>query len=125
MPEEFHLQQQLLAQAGLADDDHVDEVIPVAFALLARPQALIEDGVARGVLQPGQSFDRTVSWVAAVNGVMTLAGIQHPGAGLFDTGLLADRLTLDLLVGWGADRTLLTAAAAHVPLDRLEELFVP
>ena len=56
---------------------------------------------------------------------MTLAGIQHPGAGLFDTGLLADRLTLDLLVGWGADRTALTAAAAHVPLDRLEELFVP
>jgi AcrR family transcriptional regulator len=125
MPEEFHLQQQLLAQAGLADDDHVDEVIPVAFALLARPQALIEDGVARGVLQPGEPFDRTVSWVAAVNGVMTLAGIQHPGAGLFDTGLLADRLTLDLLVGWGADRALLATAAAHVPLDRLEELFVP
>ena len=125
MPEEFHLQQQLLAAAGVADADHVDEVIPVAFALLARPQGLIEDGVARGVLAPGESFDRTVSWVAAVNGVLTLDGIQHPGAGLFDTGLLADRLTLDLLVGWGADRAALTAAADHVPLDRLLELFVP
>jgi len=125
MPEEFHLQQQLLVQAGVADADHVDEVIPVAFALLARPQGLIEDGVARGVLGPGESFDRTVSWVAAVNGVLTLEGIQHPGAGLFDTGLLADRLTLDLLVGWGADRAALAAAADHVPLDRLEELFVP
>ncbi len=109
----------------MADADHVDEVIPVAFALLARPQGLIEDGVARGVLAPGESFDRTVSWVAAVNGVLTLDGIQHPGAGLFDTGLLADRLTLDLLVGWGADRAALTAAADHVPLDRLLELFVP
>ncbi|HYF46738.1 MAG TPA: helix-turn-helix domain-containing protein [Acidimicrobiales bacterium] len=125
MPEEFHLQQQLLAQAGVADTDHVDEVIPVAFALLARPQGLIEDGVARGVLAPGESFDRTVSWVAAVNGVLTLDGIQHPGAGLFDTGLLADRLTFDLLVGWGADRAALDGAADHVPLDRLEELFVP
>jgi len=81
--------------------------------------------VARGVLTPGQSFDRTVSWVAAVNGVLVLEGIQHPGAGLFDTGLLTDRLTLDLLVGWGADRAALTVAADHVPLDRLEELFVP
>jgi AcrR family transcriptional regulator len=125
MPEEFHLQQQLLAAAPVADTDHIDEVIPVAFALLARPQALIEDGVARGVLAPGESFDRTVSWVAAVNGVLTLEGIQHPGAGLFDTGLLADRLTLALLVGWGADRAALDAAAAHVPLDHLLELFVP
>ena len=66
MPEEFHLQQQLLAATGVADVDHVDEVVPVAFALLARPQGLLEDGVARGVLAPGESFDRTVSWVAAV-----------------------------------------------------------
>jgi AcrR family transcriptional regulator len=125
MPEEFHLQQQLLAATGVADTDHIDEVVPVAFALLARPQGLLEDGVARGVLRPGESFDRTVSWVAAVNGVLTLDGIQHPGAGLFDTGLLADRLTRDLLVGWGADRAALETAAAVVPLDRLEELFVP
>ena len=53
MPEEFHLQQQLLA-TPLADDDHVDEVIPVAFALLARPQALLEDAVAPGVLGAGR-----------------------------------------------------------------------
>ncbi len=125
MPEEFHLQQQLLAAAPVADTDHVDEVIPVALTLLARPQALLEDGVARGVLAEGQSFDRTDSWVAAVNGVLVLAGIQHPGLGWFDTGLLADRLTLDLLAGWGADRAALVAAADHVPLDRLEELFVP
>ena len=125
MPEEFHLQQQLLVASGLADSDHVDEVVPVAFALLARPEGLLEDGVARGVLAPGEPFDRTVSWVAAVNGVLSLAGIQHPGAGLFDTGLLADRLTRDLLVGWGADPVALEAAAAAVPLDRLEELFVP
>lgn len=140
MPEEFHLQQQLLAAADGADADHVGEVVPVAFALLARPRGLLEDGVARGVLAPGESFDRTVSWVAAVNGVLTLSGIPHPGPdrpaagggergsgrlGFFDTGLLADRLTLDLLVGWGADRADLVVAADHVPLDRLEELFVP
>jgi AcrR family transcriptional regulator len=125
MPEEFHLQQQLLAASGVADADHVDEVVPVAFALLARPQGLLEDAVARDVLAPGQSFDRTVSWVAAVNGVLTLAGIDHPHAGWFDTGLLADRLSLDLLVGWGADRAALAVAADRVPLDRLEELFVP
>jgi AcrR family transcriptional regulator len=125
MPEEFHLQQQLLAAAPAADTDHLDEVVPVAFALLARPQGLLEDGVARGVLTAGESFDRTVSWVAAVNGVLVLDAIQNPDAGFFDTGLLADRLTLDLLVGWGADRAALDTAAAHVPLDRLEELFVP
>ena len=50
---------------------------------------------------------------------------DSPNLGLFDTGLLADRLTLDLLVGWGADPAALAAAADHVPLDRLEELFVP
>lgn len=125
MPEEFHLQQQLLVTQGVADQDHVDEVVPVAFALLARPQALLEAAAGAGVLTGGNGFDRTVSWVAAVNGVLSLAGIRHPGAGWFDTGLLADRLTLDLLVGWGADRARLERAAVTVPLDRLEELFVP
>ena len=125
MPEEFHLQQQLLVATGVADSDHVDEVVPVAFALLARPQGLIEDAVARGLLTPGVAFDRTVSWISAVNGVLCLAGIDHPGAGWFDTALLADRLTADLLVGWGADRAALDAATDLVPLDRLQELFVP
>ena len=31
----------------------------------------------------------------------------------------------ELLVGWGAEPVALDAAAATVPLDRLEELFVP
>lgn len=125
MPEEFHLQQRLLAAGGALGPSDVDQVVPVAFALLARPQGLLEDAVARGALAPGEPFDRTVSWVASVNGVLVLDAIAHPVTGLFDTGLLADRLTLDLLAGWGADRTALAAAAEHVPLDRLEELFVP
>lgn len=125
MPEEFHLQQQLLAAGGALDITDVEEVVPVAFALLGRPQGLIEDAVARGVLQAGDPFDRTVAWVASVNGVLVLDSLAHPQTGLFDTRLLADHLTLDLLAGWGADRAALDEAAARVPLDRLEELFTP
>lgn len=124
MPEEFHLQQQLLVATGM-EAEHVAEVVPVAFGLLARPQGLLADAVAHEALAPGDAFDRTVTWVAAVNGVLLLDGVQGADAGLFDTRLLADRLTLDLLAGWGADRAVLDRAAAHVPLDRLQELFVP
>lgn len=124
MPEEFHLQQQLLVAAGM-EPEHVAEVVPVAFALLARPQGLLADAVAHEALAAGDGFDRTVTWVAAVNGVLLLDGVQGADAGLFDTRLLADRLTLDLLAGWGADRVRLDRAAARVPLDRLQELFVP
>ncbi|MEL7209494.1 MAG: hypothetical protein AAGK32_14860, partial [Actinomycetota bacterium] len=124
MPHDFHLQQQLLGTPVPMEAADAETVVPVAFALLARPQVLlaaaVDGGWLTGPLEDEHAFERAVTWVAAVNGVLTLDAIQVPAAGLFDTALMADRLTLDLIRSWGADSSVLDAAAAVVPLTTVQ-----
>lgn len=121
MTHDFHLQRQLLGSPMAMEPVDADSVVPIAFSLVRRPQALIVAGSAAEALDFGADdtvgFERAVTWLAAVNGVLTLDAIQAPAAGLFDTSLMADRLTLDLLKAWGATPDRLDAAAALVPLD--------
>jgi len=122
LPEEFRLQQRLLnGQAGY-DDRDLALVVPVAFDVLARPERLLRDAVTLGVLEAGDSFDRTVTWVAGINGVLTLGSLAASVAAGFAPASLADRLHLTLLRGWGADPDHLAASEALVPLERVAVL---
>lgn len=125
MPEELRLQQRLLTTTIPIDESEVGVVIPVAFDMLSRPQGLLEAAVAVGALAPGDAMDRTVSWVAAVNGVLLLDGIQWPDVAPFESGAMADRLSLDLLTAWGAAPAALERAAVRVPLGTVTDLFTP
>ena len=121
LPDEVHLQQRLLTTPGIFGSAEYDAVTGVAFEVLARPQGLLAEAVAQGALRAGDAFDRTLRWIAATSGVLLLRGIQHPGAGVFDTRVLADDLTTDLLLGWGADADLLAAAAARIPFAAVDD----
>ena len=121
-PEEFRLQQRLLNGQADYDDRDLALVVPVAFAVLARPERLLRDATALGLLEAGDSFDRTITWVAAINGVLTLGSLATPVADGFARTSLADMLHLSLLRGWGADPGLLAAAEALVPLDGMAVL---
>lgn len=111
----FGLQQQLLSAAPLGLDPAVTaEVVPVATAMIGRPTSRLDTAQARGWLDPGNAFDRAVTWVAALGGVLQLDRVRHAGVQHFDVDQLARRLTLDLLRGWGADPAALERAAAAV-----------
>lgn len=126
MAPDFHLQRQLLGSPVTMEPADADSVVPVAFDLLGRPQRLLTAASDLGALAPGVDdgvgFERAITWLAAVNGVLTLDAIQAPAAGLFDTALLADRLSFDLLSAWGADPVDLATAADLVPLDTVQRL---
>jgi AcrR family transcriptional regulator len=122
LPEEFRLQQRMLDSRVVYEPVDLAMVAPVAFDVLARPERLLREAVALGVIDAGDAFDRTVSWMAAINGVLTLTLVELPGAEGFDPAALADRLQLDLLRGWGAHRDTLAAADAAAPIERVTEL---
>jgi AcrR family transcriptional regulator len=122
LPEEFRLQQRMLDTRNTYEEADLALVVPVAFEVLARPERLLREAASLGVVDAGDAFDRTISWVAALNGVLTLTTVELPGAGGFAPGALADRLHLDLLRGWGAAPATLAAAEGAAPVERIREL---
>ena len=122
LPEEFRLQQRLLSDQAGYDDHDLALVVPAAFAVLARPERLLRDAVALDVLDEGDAFDRTIAWVAGINGVLTLGSLAWSGADGFPPAPLADTLHLGLLRGWGAHPGLLAAADTLVPLGHVTVL---
>jgi AcrR family transcriptional regulator len=115
-PAAFGLQQQLLSAAPLnLEPRETARVLPVAVAMMRRPTERIEAAQERGLLRPGAAFERALTWVAALGGVLQLANIRHPAAPLLpDADRLAHRCTLDLLLGWGADPSALQRAERTV-----------
>ena len=121
-PREFRLQQELLAspegEGGVAGD----VVIAAAMAVLDLPRQLVAAAVDVKALHPAPpvhnhagdpvdgSMARTLSWVAALNGVLLLdrleTAVPVPG------GALGRDLTVSILRGWGADPVALEAARA-------------
>ena len=122
LPEAFRLQQRLLHDQVGYDDHDLALVVPAAFAVLARPERLLRDAVALDLLDAGDAFDRTITWVAGINGVLTLGSLAWSGTDGFAVASLADTLHLSLLRGWGAEPGLLAAADALVPLGHVADL---
>jgi AcrR family transcriptional regulator len=119
LPEAFRLQQRLLHDRADYDDHDLALVVPAAFAVLARPERLLRDAVALGLIDEGDAFDRTIAWVAGINGVLTLGALTWSGNEGFALASLADTLHLSLLRGWGARPGLLAAADVLVPLGHM------
>jgi AcrR family transcriptional regulator len=116
-PEESRLQQRLVDSAADYGEAELAEVTQAAFTVLALPEQLLREAAALKVITKGDAFDRTVTWLAAVSGVLSMARLRGPGAEHLDAAALADRLHLDLLRGWGAQDAVLSTADAAVPTD--------
>jgi AcrR family transcriptional regulator len=121
-PEESRLQQRLLDSRADYGEADLAAVAQAAFAVLARPEQLLREAAALEVIAEGSAFDRTVTWLAAVSGVLSMARLRVPGTEQFDAASLADGLHLDLLRGWGAKPALLSAADSAVPADLIATL---
>ena len=114
-PEETRLLQLLMSQGEQAlNADDVLRVAPGALRHLELAREPIERATAAGELKPGDAMARTVTLVAAINGVLQVSRLAHLDPNLLDGQRLAAGLVDDLLTGWGADLGGLASAHAHV-----------
>jgi AcrR family transcriptional regulator len=119
--DEFHLQRTLLSEpVAIEATEEVRDSLPVLQRLLESPSELLDAGAELGVLDAGNTDERALRWLAALNGVLLLENLAAVDRHLFRAQHLARLLTHDLLCGWGAARADVEVAAAHV--ERLAAL---
>ncbi|HZN15519.1 MAG TPA: helix-turn-helix domain-containing protein [Acidimicrobiales bacterium] len=114
-PQETRLLQLLMSQGEQAlSPEDVVRVAPGALRHLELAREAIAAAIDSDALSPGIAMDRTVTLVAAINGVLQVGRLAHLDPVLLDGERLAAALVDDLLRGWGADLGRLAAAHTHV-----------
>jgi hypothetical protein len=103
-------------EQALSPEDVV-RVAPGALRHLELAHGPIAAATAAGVLSAGDPWARTITLVAAINGVLQVSRLSHLDPALLDGERLAAALVDDLLTGWGAD--LGDLAHAHASVDAL------
>lgn len=119
--DEFELQRQLLTSRppGVSPEE-ARESMPVIQQLVAVPRGLVDAATSSGVIEPAETLEQVVRWLAALDGVLLLDSLSAVDRHLFRAQHHGRALTADLLTGWGADRADVEVAASHV--DRLAAL---
>ena len=85
------------------------ETVPVLMSFTK----LIQDAEETGALQKGPANERAVAFWAGLQGIVQLRKMVHHATilqSLVDPEKIADRFVYDLLIGWGADESLLSTA---------------
>jgi len=115
LADEFHLQRALLSEPiDFRSTDELRQALPVVLRLLELPSSLLDRAVKLELLEPHDNRERALVWVAALNGVLLLDQLAAVDRHLFRAPHLAEMVTIDLLVGWGADRADVEVATSHV-----------
>jgi len=108
------MQRLMLTEAEVISADDAGRVLPAALRHLDLGRALLDEAVAVGALLPADAWERVVTWVAAINGVVQVSHLSVHDQELLDGVRLAGVLNLDLLRAWGADPDELRLAARHI-----------
>lgn len=119
-PREFEFLQLLLnARERVIAVEDAHAAVPMALTLVAETLVLIDTAVASGALAghsdrpDDDSLSRTLRWFGGLDGCLLIANVstEHvPDPTRFDGRRLAQLLTEDLLLAWGAPRRTLDAA---------------
>lgn len=116
--DEITLVRDLLAtRPPVVSRDERQEIAKRVDALLAIPAELLQIAVDADAIEPGDGRERALRWVAALNGILAVDNLAPVDRRLFRGPHLARQASLDMLVGWGADRGEVEVADTHV--DRL------
>ena len=102
-PQEQHLLQQLMSDTRRAvPDDELSRVLPAILRLLDLARDRFELAAGIGALHAGDAMDRTLTFAAALSGLLQLDKLNRWDNDLLDGGRLARNLVDDLLLAWGA-----------------------
>jgi len=133
-PREFEFLQMLITTPeSLIDPDDVASVLPQSLAFLADVHQLLEAAVQVGALSAAvagdESFRRTLRWTGAIHGALLVSNVANvsglPNAEAFSASGLADSVTRDLMLAWGASPTALDDAEAELAILSADGLVVP
>jgi AcrR family transcriptional regulator len=125
-PQEQLLLQQLMNDRRRAvPDDELGRVLPAILRLLDLARERFDAAVAVGALRPGDAMDRTITYAAALSGVLGVGKLDRWDVEMLDGRRLGSALVDDLLAGWGAApdhlaeaNRILDAIARQHPLAR-------
>ena len=102
-PQEQHLLQQLMNDARRAvPDDELGRVLPAILRLFDLARERFDAAAAVGALRAGDAMDRTITFAAALSGVLGVTKLDRWDVDVLDGRRLARGLLDDLLRGWGA-----------------------
>lgn len=132
-PREFEFLQMLITTPeSLIDPDDVASVLPQSLAFLADIHQLLEAAVQVGALDAvagDESFRRTLRWTGAIHGALMVSNVADvsglPNADAFSASGLADSVTRDLMLAWGAPAATLDDAEAELAILSADGLVVP
>jgi len=117
-PQEQHLLQQLMSATRRAvPDDELSRVLPAILRLLDLARDRFEVATQVGALRDGDAMDRTITFAAALSGLLQLDKLNRWDNDLLDGGRLARNLVDDLLIAWGAPAD--DVATSHGILDAI------
>lgn len=117
-PQEQVLLQELMNDRRRAvPDDELGRVLPAIARLLDLAGDRFEAATVAGALHPGDAMDRTVTFAAAISGVLGVGRLDRWDLELLDGARLARGLVDTLLAGWGAPARALVGA--HRVLDAI------
>jgi len=120
LPQDIRLLQMIMAQRNSnLDPEGGAVVLPPIMALLERVVAALDAAASAGVVQPVDPLARAIMWAAALGGVLEADDLERYVPGVLGGGRLARQVSLDLLVGWGADAT--EVARIDRAIDRVAE----
>ena len=133
-PREFEFLQMLITTPeSLIDPNDVASVLPQSLAFLADIHQLLEAAVQVGALSPAtgddESFRRTLRWTGAIHGALLVSNVANvsglPNADAFSASGLADSITRDLMLAWGAEPATLADAEAELAILSADGVIVP
>jgi AcrR family transcriptional regulator len=115
-PQEQQLLQQLMGDSRRpVPDDELGRVLPAIVRLFELARERFDQAAATGALDEGDAMDRTITFAAALSGVLGIGRLDRWDVDLLDGRRLARQLLDDLLRGWGASAPALEHA--HAVLD--------